>query len=252
MNQEKIRVSIVSYTNTLPFKWALKHSAILQKMDLQEDIPSICAQKLKFGQVDLALVPVAILPELETVHIVSRFCIGAKGKVDTVKLYSRVPIEQVEEVSLDYQSKSSNALTRVLFHQFWKKNIRYKEALPGFEQTCKGTHAIVVIGDRTFDLNGKFEYEYDLSEEWHRFTGLPFVFACWVSTKELDDTFIQEFDNCLSHGVANIKTAVEAEANESPINQQKTLEYLTQRIDYPLDEAKKKAMALFLQWISAS
>lgn len=252
VNQEKIRVSIVRYTNTLPFKWALKRSAILQKIDLQEDIPSICAQKLKFGQVDLALVPVAVLPELETYQIVSRYCIGAKGKVDTVKLYSRVPIEQIEEVSLDYQSKSSNALTRVLFRQFWKKNIRYREALPGFEQTCGGTHAIVVIGDRTFELNGTFEYEYDLSEEWQRFTGLPFVFACWVSTKTLDDQFIQEFDNCLLHGVANINSAVEAESNLSPVNQQKILDYLTQRIDYPLDEDKKKAMALFLQWMSTS
>lgn len=252
MNQEKIKVSIVNYTNTLPFKWALKRSSLIHKIDLQEDIPSICAQKLKFGQVDLALVPVALLPELENYNIVSKFCIGAKGKVDTVKLYARVPLQEIKEVSLDYQSKSSNTLARVLFQHFWKIPVQYKDALPGFENNVTGNQAIVVIGDRTFGLNGKFPYEYDLAEEWQKATGLPFVFACWVSTKVLDNTFIQEFENVLSHGVANIKTAVEAEADQSPVNQEKTLVYLTQCIDYPLDDEKKKAMALFLQWISTS
>ncbi len=50
VSEEKIRVSIVNYTNTLPFKWALKRSPLLSQIDLQEDIPSICAQKLMCGQ----------------------------------------------------------------------------------------------------------------------------------------------------------------------------------------------------------
>lgn len=247
VDQEKIKVSIVNYTNTLPFKWALKRSSLLSRVDLQEDIPSICAQKLKFGQVDLALVPVALLPELENYNIVSRFCIGAKGKVDTVKLYAKVPFHEIKEVSLDYQSKSSNALARVLFQHFWKIPVQYKDALPGFEKTVEGHQAIVVIGDRTFDLNGKYPYEYDLAEEWQKATGLPFVFACWVSTKTLDPVLLKQFDECLSYGVEHIVTAVEDMGNQSPINKQNTLEYLTKRIDYKLDEEKQKALALFLQ-----
>jgi len=247
VDQDKIRVSIVNYTNTLPFKWALKRSSFINKIDLQEDIPSICAQKLKFSQVDLALVPVALLPELESYFIVSKFCIGAKGKVDTVKLYAKVPLHGIKEVSLDYQSKSSNTLARVLFQHFWKIPVQYKEALPGFEKNVAGNQAIVVIGDRTFELNGKFPYEYDLAEEWQKATGLPFVFACWASTKTLDPVLLKQFDECLSYGVDHILTAVEDMGNESPINKQYTLDYLTNRIDYNLDEEKRKALALFLQ-----
>ncbi len=249
VNPDKIRVSIVNYTNTLPFKWALKRSSFINKMDLQEDIPSICAQKLKFGQVDLALVPVALLPELKTYSIVSKYCIGAKGKVDTVKLYAHVPKEKIQEISLDYQSKTSNALIRVLYQFFWKKSPHYKEALPGFENTVSGTHAVVVIGDRTFELNGKFPYEYDLAEEWQKVTGSPFVFACWVSTKKLDEVFVKDFDDCLEYGVQNIRRAVEDCANESPVNKKNTLEYLTERIDYNLNEDKRKALALFLDYL---
>ncbi len=251
VNQEKIKVSIVNYTNTLPFKWALKRSSILSKIELQEDIPSICAQKLKFGQVDLALVPVALLPELKHYSIVSRFCIGAEGKVDTVKLYAQVPLQEIQEVSLDYQSKSSNALARVLFKHFWEMPVEFKEALPGFEKHVTGHRAIVVIGDRTFDLNGQFSYEYDLAEEWQKSTGLPFVFACWVSTKTLDPIIVKQFDDCLSYGVDHISSAVEDMGHQSPINQQRTLEYLTRRIDYLFDEKKQKALALFLELLES-
>ena len=85
MRVEKIKISIVNYTNTLPFKWALKQSELIKKIDLQEDIPSICGQKLKFKQVDLALMPVAMLTELDTFFIETDFCIGANGRVDSVK-----------------------------------------------------------------------------------------------------------------------------------------------------------------------
>ena len=77
----KVKISIVNYTNTLPFKWALKRSELFQRIDLQEDIPSICAQKLKYKQVDLALVPVALLRELPGYCIETDFCIVAFKKV---------------------------------------------------------------------------------------------------------------------------------------------------------------------------
>lgn len=246
MNTTKIRVSIVNYSNTLPFKWALKNSPLLQQIDLQEDIPSICAQKLKYGQVDLALVPVALFAELDNYLIQSRYCIGAVGKVDSVKLYSAVPVEQIEEISLDYQSKTSNALVRILMQEHWKKNVQYREALPGFEERAKGTHAVVVIGDRTFALNGRYPYEYDLSEIWQNYCGLPFVFACWVSTRPLDSGFLQQFNDCLTYGLSHIKEAVEANSNQALPDSSHLMEYLTRRIDYVLDEKKQEALKLFL------
>ena len=139
-----IKISIVNYTNTLPFKWALKRSDIMQKIDLQEDIPSICAQKLKFKQVDLALVPVALLPKLDTYFIETKYCIGANGKVDSVKLYSQVPLNEIKTVTLDYQSKSSITLTKVLFKFFWNFEVDYLDAMPGFENEIKNTNIDLV------------------------------------------------------------------------------------------------------------
>lgn len=250
MSSQTIKISIVNYTNTLPFKWALKRSELIHQIDLQEDIPSICAQKLKFGQVDLALVPVALLPELDQYHIVSDYCIGANGKVDSVKLYSEVPLNEIETVLLDYQSKSSITLTKILFKNFWKRAVVYLDAKPGFEKEIKGKQAAVVIGDRTFTLNGKYNYEYDLAEVWKNFTGLPFVFAAWVSNKPLDFVFVTRFNQALQFGIQNIETSIKESDVISPLSQSETLQYLSQRINYHFDQKKKEALALFLTYYS--
>jgi chorismate dehydratase len=244
-----VKISIVNYTNTLPFKWALKHSGMLQKIDLQEDIPSICAQKLKFKQVDLALVPVALLAKLDTYYIETDYCIGANGKVDSVKLYSEVPLDKIKTVTLDYQSKSSITLTKVLFKFFWELDVNYLDGKPGFEDQINDTNAAVVIGDRTFELNGKFKYEYDLAEQWKKFTGLPFVFAAWVSTEKLPADFIKEFNAVLKFGVENILKAIDEDYNLKSLSKAQTIEYLVKRIDYNLNIDKKKALNLFLDYI---
>ncbi len=249
MSTEKIKISIVNYTNTLPFKWALKKSPLLERIDLQEDIPSICGQKLKYKQVDLALIPVAMLSEIDTFFIESDYCIGANGQVDSVKLYSQVPIEDINSVTLDYQSRSSITLTRVLFKFYWKKTVNYVDAKPGFEEQLGGSQAAVVIGDRTFGLNGRFAYEYDLAQEWKNFTGLPFAFAAWVSTEPLPADFVKEFNTVLKYGMDHIQQAIDESGPIKNLSKEKTLEYLTQRIDYNLDTPKRKAMDLFLYYI---
>ncbi|MGZ3919535.1 MAG: menaquinone biosynthetic enzyme MqnA/MqnD family protein [Bacteroidia bacterium] len=248
MNNKKVSISIVNYTNTLPFKWALKRSELFEKIDLQEDIPSICAQKLKFRQVDLALVPVALLPELDHYFIETDYCIGTKGLVDSVKLYSQVPLNEIKTITLDYHSKSSITLTKVLCKFYWKISPQYSDAMPGFEKNVSGTNANVIIGDRTFELNGKFAFEFDLATEWKKFTGLPFVFAAWVSNKKLNEEFISEFNSVLKYGVNNCLTAIN-ESQKLSISKEKAIEYLTKRIDYNLDSEKRKAMGLFLDYI---
>ena len=249
LNNNKIKISIVNYTNTLPFKWALKHSELISKIDLQEDIPSICAQKLKFNQVQLALVPVAILNELDNYFIETDYCIGANGKVDSVKLYSKVPYDSIGSITLDYQSRTSIALTKILCEHYWRIKPLFENAKPGFESNLQGNNANVVIGDRTFSLNGKFAYEYDLAETWKDMTGLPFVFAAWVSTEKMDDKFISEFNTVLKFGVENCKKAIEESTNELNISNEKAFDYLTEKISYNLDDEKRKALNLFLQYV---
>jgi chorismate dehydratase len=234
---DKIRVTAVSYLNTKPLLYGLFKSPVAAELDLQLDIPSICAEKLRSGQADLGLVPVAILPELTQAYIVSDYCIGAEGAVKTVCIYAEKPLEELKTIYLDYHSRTSVELARILVREYWKVGAELLPAKPGFENKIQGDTGALLIGDRTMGLESKYPYVYDLGEAWLQHTGLPFVFAAWVSTKPLDPAFIQRFNAALKTGLDYI-----------PDFDLST--YFTKYISYPLTQGKKEALRLFLEKIN--
>lgn len=246
--EKKYSVSIVKYTNTLPLRYGINNSKVLEEMDLQLDIPAVCAQKLLDNTVDIGLIPVAVIPLLKEYHIISNYCIGSNERVDTVKLYSQVPLAEIEHVHLDYQSRTSIMLAKVLCKNYWKINPVFISAEAGFESKTPAKDAAVVIGDRCFTLNGTFKYEYDLAFEWKQFTTLPFVFAAWVSNKKIDAGFIARLENAMEYGVQHTDEAIKNDL--SITNPGMVKKYLTERINYQLDESKKKSLHLFLDLIS--
>jgi chorismate dehydratase len=69
---QQVKFSIVSYLNTLPFLYGIQNSPYLKdKMVMDLDIPSVCAQKLSDGTVDAGLVPAALLADIKGYHIIS-------------------------------------------------------------------------------------------------------------------------------------------------------------------------------------
>lgn len=239
----------MAYLNTLPFIYGIKKLGLDSEMELHLDIPSKCAEKLLDQQIDLGLVPVAILPQLEERYVVSDYCIGAEGRVNSVLLYSEVPIHEVTKIVLDYQSRTSVNLVKVLAKHHWKINAIWENGEEGFESKIAGNVAGVVIGDRTFNMKNRFSYVYDLSEEWYKLTGLPFVFACWVANKQLPDAFLNRFNESLKYGVTNIDLAIEADENNLLLSHEKR-SYLKNDISYAFDAKKKKALDLFLNYLN--
>jgi len=246
---QKIKISVVSYLNSKPFIYGLEHSSIMEEIDLQLDMPSVCAQKLLEGRVDIGLIPVAVIPKLKESHIISDYCIGAVGKVSSVMLYSEVPLPEIRQVLLDYQSRTSVTLVKVLAEHAWKISPEWIPAEANYETNVSGTTAAVIIGDRTFGLEGKYRYVYDLSEEWQKFTGLPFVFACWVANKELPEEFKEKFNSALREGLEQRPQLISRLQAENSYNTD-VADYLNRSISYTLDDSKKKALELFLSYLS--
>jgi chorismate dehydratase len=220
---------------------------VLDEMDLQLDIPAVCAQKLLDDKVDIGLIPVAVIPLLKEYHIISNYCIGSNERVDTVKLYSHVPLAEIETIYLDYQSRTSIMLAKVLCKNFWKINPTFINAEAGYETKISNKDAAVVIGDRCFTLNGTYKYEFDLAFEWKKFTNLPFVFAAWVSNKKIDAEFIEKLESAMEYGIKHVDTAIKEDVSIK--NPAMIKQYLTERINYNLDEEKKKSLHLFLDLI---
>lgn len=242
---KKYKISAVSYLNTKPFIYGIQRSALMSKIDLSLDIPSVCAKKLLSREVDIALVPIAIIPELEEYYILSDYCIGAIQSVKTVCLFSDVPIHQIEKIYLDYHSRTSVKLIQYLCKNYWKIQPEFVNTSAGFEQDINHTSAGLVIGDRAFDLEKKKKYVYDLVEAWREHTGLPFVFAVWISNRKLPGDFLDQFNSALKLGVEKINEVVKIEKEKHPnIDVEK---YFKENINFVLDKDKREGMNLFLE-----
>ena len=244
----KIRISAVSYTNTKPFIYGLQHTGILDKIELSLDNPTDCAQKLIDDVVDIGLIPVAATLSLPQWDIVSDYCIGAVGAVNSVFIFSNCDIREVEILQLDPQSRSSNNLARVLLKNYWKSDYQMIVNSSDYSESKDLKTAFVMIGDRTFGQKEKYPFVYDLSEEWQKFTGLPFVFAAWIANKPIAAEFMADFNKSLKYGLDHRTELLK----ELPQREDFDLEdYLMHKLDFSLTEDKKKALYLFLDYIKA-
>ncbi|MCX6209381.1 MAG: menaquinone biosynthesis protein [Bacteroidetes bacterium] len=241
----KIKVAAVSYLNTKPLLYGLKQSALMQQIELIEAYPSKIAGLLVNNEIDLALVPVAVIPQLKEYHLISNYCIGAINNVASVSLFSNVPIEQIDTVILDYQSKTSVALTQVLFKHYWNKQVTFINAKEDYINDINNTTAAVVIGDRALQIRNNYAYNYDLAVAWKILTGLPFVFATWVANKPLPQQFIKDFDATMQIGLDNIDAVVQ----ENTVDYYDSKIYFTENISYEFDEPKRKALDQFLLYL---
>lgn len=244
---EKIRISAVKYANTYPFIWGLRESGFDKKVIVETDHPSECAEKLITGRADIGLIPVAALPKVKNYNIIGKYCIGADGDVRTVMLFSNSPFEDVDTICLDYRSRSSVNLTKVLASHMWKRNFKWVDTSDSFDFINIGKNqAVVLIGDQCFVSEKKFVHAMDLAAEWKRFTGRPFVFAVWAANRPLEEQFISEFNEALALGVNNLGKVASYFSEVSVIGDDELEKYLRYNIDFNFDSKKKEAMELFL------
>jgi chorismate dehydratase len=243
---KKIKVGAVSYLNTKPLIYGFQQGLMKDAVELVEDYPSHIANMLLNDEIDVGLVPVAIIPRLKEYYIISDYCIGSAGEVASVCLFSQVPIAEVKEVLLDYQSNTSVQLAKILLKEYWKLSPAITDAPEDFRNHINNTTAALVIGDRAFEHRKTSKFMYDLGEAWQKHTGLSFVFAAWISNKVLDPGFIKDFNTATGLGLQQMDKVI-AE-NPYPLFDLKT--YFTKHVSYILNEDKKQGLALFLDKIA--
>lgn len=225
----------------------MKNPALASFFEISTDIPSECARKLINKEVDLGLIPVAMIRSLPDPRILPDYCISADGKVDSVLLVSRVPLSDIRTVLLDPSSRTSVQLARILADELWHICPEWIEVSDGTMDLSNPleTDAAIVIGDKALQATSDFPVVIDLSEDWKIMTGLPFVFAAWVSNGEI----LPEFSHLLR---TQFKQVEELKSDfldklqlEFPyVN---VREYLMRRIRYRLGEKEKEGMKLFLK-----
>lgn len=230
----KYRIALVEYLNTWPFSTGIKLSDLESQFEIIHATPAQCAQLFVEGKVDVSLCPVGALSELPAHIIQGQYCIGADGPVETVVLLSKVPLNEITLVRLDDHSRTSNQLVKILAQKHWKKEwTYYHRNNNGSAQSC------LMIGDKVFDQKENYPYQYDLSTAWKQFTGLPMVFAVWVTSPKVPDHVMHALDDACALGLDMLKNKETGLATWQA-------KYLTNKISYPLDDQKKDAMRRFL------
>jgi chorismate dehydratase len=241
---KKWRIGAVSYLNTRPLLLGMEQSPFCDNIDLVKSYPAQIAQDLLDDTIDIGLVPVAIMPLLSHPQIVSKYVIAAEGEVASVALFSQVPMEQIEKVYLDDQSRTSVALAKVLMAQFWNKKVEFIAAAEGYMDHISGTTAGVIIGDRALASLSRYNHIYDLALAWKQYTGLPFVFAAWVANKPIPPEFMEAFDAANAYGLKHLDEVIAlipASAQVYDLHK-----YYTENISYELTPEKKRGLELFL------
>lgn len=242
---KRVKVCAISYINTIPFVYGIKHADENLCAELLLHTPSECVRAIEDKKCDIAIVPVASLLWLNDVDVVSNYSISATSKVRTVELLSNTPLNEITDIYLDEDSRTSALLVRILCAELWHiKPTFHSKKYDNTALNPKSGEAYLMIGDKVFGVEQSFKYNHDLATAWEQLTGLPFVFALWVARKGTDIKYLEEFNKSLSYGVGHITEAIDELS--SGVGKNTIRDYLSNYIEYSLTEKKRKAVELFL------
>ncbi|WNJ18640.1 menaquinone biosynthesis protein [Pontibacter sp. G13] len=244
---ETLHIALVSYINTRPFMDGFDRYFHGEGIEFHLMPPADCARHLHSGDCQMALVPVGSLLDFQQIGILPNYCIGANGPVESVCIFSHVPIEEVDTLILDSHSRSSNGLAMILLKHHWNISPQIKRPLQRDFDQIQGKTAGVIIGDQAIRVYHDYPYVYDLSAAWQDLTGLPFAFAVWAYQPDaFSPKVLGQLETAMGYGVANARQSAQRWADHYQIDPAYADHYLHRCIDYRFDPDKHRAMEWYL------
>jgi chorismate dehydratase len=251
--------------NTKPLVYGLAER--LPKAEISYEVPSRLADRLASGELDVALIPSVEFFQNPEYEIVSDACIGCRGPVWSVKLFSHVPPQEIRTLALDEGSRTSVALVRILLKERFGLSPEL-ESLPmasgaGFQPAVGdsapaplGADAMLLIGDRAIHAPpGQWSSVWDLGEEWNRWAGLPFVFAMWTARPGLNPALLAEVDAAFraarDDGLAHLPEIAERESAPIGLTARECLSYLRDNLYFYLGRCEQAGLVFFYRHAAA-
>ena len=244
----QIRIGCVSYLNAKPLVYGLNQA---ENIRLTFDVPAKLIDGMRDGRFNVALLPVIDVQHLPDAHILTSGGIGCDGPTLTVRIFSRVPVEQIKTLACDTHSHSSVALARVILAEAYGQHPRFID----FDHidpdlgSAGRAEARLLIGDKVVcDEPQGFSHQVDLGEAWKKLTGLPFVFAAWVARgdAELGD-LPDQLLRAKRSGMGHLDEIVKQEAIPRGWPADLALRYMTEYLRYDIGSRELQAIRLFHQ-----
>jgi len=238
-----LRLGAVPYLNVEPMLHGLAEDA---QLSLEREVPSRLAERLRAGEVDLAVLPAIALAEAPY-SIVPGIAIASRGAVDSVLLFHARPLEGVRRVALDASSRTSVALARILLRERLGRDPEYVSCPPSLPQMLAQADAALLIGDPALDADTALP-RLDLGAAWTEATGLPFVFAVWAGPAgAVSPAQVARLQQALRAGRAAIPEIAARRARGDAARAARYAAYLRERVVYALGEAELRGLREFLR-----
>ena len=237
------RLGVVPYLNAKPLQFGLRER--LPTDALVEAPPSALARMLEADQLLAALVSsFACFANVKPLRVLPGICIASNGPVQSVKLFLRRPMAEVERIGLHTASLSSAALARIVVRERFDRDPDFVPFEPG--QASPETDAHLLIGDAAMTTQEP-PVTIDLGEEWQALTGLPFVYALWGVRETADDDELRALLlEAKQRGIEHVDAIAEAESARLGLEENLCRRYLREAIHYDLGEREVQGLALFL------
>jgi predicted solute-binding protein len=266
---QKLRISIVQYLNTAPLVWGFTNGPLVGKYDLSFTVPSQCAEALRTGAADIAIIPAIEYQRIPNLVVLPDLAIASQNRVRSLLIVAKEPIEQVRSIALDGSSRSTQALTRILAAEHWKIAPKFFETEPDLPLMLEKADAGMIIGDPALRLsvaiekkstvssvgraicqaatlgitNAEILHVYDVVGEWHKFSSLPAVMAVWAARPEVvTPEVLADFAASRAFGLSQIPAICQEAARELELPQRKLESYLRQNIDFSLGEENRRGL----------
>jgi chorismate dehydratase len=261
----KLRISIVEYLNTAPLVWGFTDGPLVGKYDLSFTVPSQCAEALRVGDVDLAIIPSIEYQRIDNLVVMPGISVAAKDEVRSLLVVAKKPIELAKRIALDNSSRATQALVKILADGLWNIHPEFVEAAPDASEMLKTADAALIIGDPALRIAMKMEalavkvasgedcckgdpedmpvpgfettFVYDVAYQWRELTGKPCVLALWAGRPEaMTPEVIADFHLSKQYGVERIREICEAASIKLDMPPRELERYLTENIHFGLEE----------------
>lgn len=247
--EEKPRVAASSYLNSAPLIWSFTRGSRRDAVGYVDAVPARCADLLASDEADFGLVPIIEYQRIPNVKLVHGVCVGSRHTVRSVLLISRLNnLKKIRSVALDESSRTSAALTKIVFNEFLRTEPSWATSSPDLTSMLRESDAALMIGDPAMTFPRKGLNVWDLASLWHDFTGTGFVFAMWMARADLrESTLSLDFAAARDEGVEAIEQIVEYYKDRLRLPADDLRHYLTNNVTFNLDDHLQTGMQLYFE-----
>ena len=261
----KLRISIVEFLNTAPLVWGFTDGPLAGRYDLSFAVPSQCAEDLKAGRADVGIIPAIEYQRMENVVALPGMAVASKNEVRSLLVISKVPIESAQSFALDTNSRSSVGIARILCQRHWNIAPEFVDMPPDIDAMMERADAALIIGDPALRLRIRLDelqakvplsegpccgaddeplikgvetmFVYDVAQQWREMTGHACVLAIWVARRgTVTPEMVADFQASREYGLARIGEIAEGAALKLDLPPRELERYLTENINFSLDE----------------